>query len=198
MLETLVLNRASTPISIVPYQRIINRVQNHMAIVLKSYENTCIRSSGYNISRFCSGFEKTSSISCIEMPIPSVVQCIRTDYVPKYTNILPFNRKNLYIRDRGRCAYCGKKVSLSGLSFDHVIPRCQGGKTCWENIVLACCRCNTKKGARHPNKYRWPKIMPYAPTLSHAAPVQLVNKLASEIIEESWEDFVYWRIILEP
>ena len=32
------------------------------------------------------------------------------------------------------------------LTFDHVIPRSQGGKTNWTNVVAACRPCNFKKG----------------------------------------------------
>jgi 5-methylcytosine-specific restriction endonuclease McrA len=35
---------------------------------------------------------------------------------------------------------------------DHVIPRSQGGKTVWENIVTACRECNRKKGGRTPEQ----------------------------------------------
>jgi 5-methylcytosine-specific restriction endonuclease McrA len=180
MLQTLVLNIAETPVAVVPYRRVLSRVCNNLAVVKRHYENTLIRSSGG-----------------IEMPIPSVVQCIKTNYIPKFTKVLPFNRKNLYIRDRGCCAYCEKKLSLNSMTFDHVIPRAQGGFTCWTNVVLACFKCNSKKGARHPNQYKWPKIKPYAPRLSQAAPVQLVNKIASDIIEKTWEDYIYWEIVLE-
>jgi 5-methylcytosine-specific restriction endonuclease McrA len=93
--------------------------------------------------------------------------------------------------------YCGKKVSLNSMSFDHMIPRILGGTTCWENIVLSCFKCNSKKGGKHPDKFKWPIIMPYAPKLDKAAPAHLVNKIASEIIEETWEDFIYWEVILE-
>jgi 5-methylcytosine-specific restriction endonuclease McrA len=84
------------------------------------------------------------------------------------------------------------------MSFDHVIPRNQGGKTNWLNIVIACHACNSKKGARHPSKFKWPFRMPYAPKLDKAAPVQLVNKIAAEIPVKSWNDYIYWRIILDP
>jgi hypothetical protein len=40
--------------------------------------------------------------------------------------------------------------------------------------------------------------MPYAPKLSQAAPIHIVNKIAAEIPHESWQDFLYWEIILEP
>jgi hypothetical protein len=153
-----------------------------MAIVLKIYENTCIRSAG--------GWAQA---------IPSVIQIQngRKIYIPKFTKNLPFNRKNLYLRDHGACQYCGKKVSINSMSFDHMIPRILGGKTTWDNIVLSCFKCNAKKGARHPDKYKWPIRMPYAPQLSQAAPIHIVNKIAAEIIEKTWEDFIYWELILE-
>lgn len=181
MLQTLVLNVSQIPISIVPYRKILTRVRLQTAVVLKSYENTCITSAG--------GFS---------LPIPSVIQCVRTNYIPKFTKNLPFNRKNLFIRDHGVCQYCGKKVTLNSMSFDHVIPRMQGGKTVWNNIVLACLKCNSKKGAQHPEKYKWPFRMPYAPQLSQAAPIHIVNKIAAEIPHETWQDYLYWHVILEP
>ncbi len=39
------------------------------------------------------------------------------------------------------------------LNYDHVVPRVQGGKTVWENIVTACSgshACNAMKGGRTP------------------------------------------------
>lgn len=52
--------------------------------------------------------------------------------------------KNLiYKRDNHTCQYCGSKKSLT---IDHVIPRCKGGEDTWENMVVACAPCNTKKG----------------------------------------------------
>ena len=34
------------------------------------------------------------------------------------------------------------------LNLDHVIPRAQGGRTTWENVVCCCVPCNLKKGAK--------------------------------------------------
>jgi 5-methylcytosine-specific restriction endonuclease McrA len=181
MLQTLVLNIAETPVAIVPYRRVLNRVCNNLAIVKRQYENTLIKSSGG-----------------IEMPIPSVVQCVKTNYIPKFTKVLPFTRLNVFIRDHGVCMYCGKKVGLNSFSFDHYVPRCRGGRTCWENILICCSKCNSKKGDKPASKFKEPIRMPYAPKLDKAAPVQLVNKIAAEIPHESWIDWIYWHIELEP
>ena len=56
-----------------------------------------------------------------------------------------FSRYDLYIRDLGMCQYCECKVSKDAATIDHVIPRSKGGPTTWENCVLSCERCNTKK-----------------------------------------------------
>ena len=49
----------------------------------------------------------------------------------------------IYKRDNNSCQYCG---SIYNLTIDHVIPKCRGGQDTWENLVVACCSCNTKKG----------------------------------------------------
>jgi 5-methylcytosine-specific restriction endonuclease McrA len=33
-----------------------------------------------------------------------------------------------------------------------VIPRSQGGETCWENVVTCCIECNTEKANRTPSQ----------------------------------------------
>ena len=39
-------------------------------------------------------------------------------------------------------------------TFDHVVPRSQGGATTWENVVIACAPCNRQKGGRTPAQAR--------------------------------------------
>ena len=196
-METLVLNTYEIPVSIVPYRRALVLVKSDKAIVKQNYKDTLIRSSGFTKSNYSLDFDWSKN-KIISMPIPSVIQCTRSTFIPKiYTNVLPFNRKNVYIRDGGKCMYCGRKVSLSGFSFDHVIPQSRGGKTSWENIVICCLRCNSQKGDKPTSKFKKPIIQPYAPKLNRAAPAYLVNKLSGEIVEETWMDYLYWEVQLE-
>lgn len=57
-------------------------------------------------------------------------------------------------RDKDRCRYCGTKVkwndrrSMGGGTFDHVKPVGAGGNNTLDNVVVACRRCNSKKGKR--------------------------------------------------
>src|ERR1017187_7212079 len=54
-------------------------------------------------------------------------------------------RRQIMMRDRFACHYCGAKKRLS---VDHKIPVSQGGSTEAENLVIACKSCNSKKGSR--------------------------------------------------
>lgn len=53
------------------------------------------------------------------------------------------SRAMIYQRDNHTCQYCG---STKKLTIDHVIPKSRGGEDTWENMVVACSSCNTKKG----------------------------------------------------
>ena len=55
----------------------------------------------------------------------------------------------IYRRDNNTCQYCG---STRNLTIDHLIPRCKGGSDLWENLLLACSKCNTVKGHRTPEQ----------------------------------------------
>lgn len=78
--------------------------------------------------------------------IPAVVRLRRMPSRAKHA--VKFSRANVYQRDGHRCQYCGHRFPESLLSYDHVVPRFAGGRTCWENIVTACRACNTRKGSR--------------------------------------------------
>ena len=70
-------------------------------------------------------------------------------YVKDYSKSkVLFSRKNLWKRDGQVCQFCGIKPHYDEVTIDHVIPKCYGGTSCFENCVIACFRCNTKKGGR--------------------------------------------------
>lgn len=50
----------------------------------------------------------------------------------------------ILLKFEGKCAYCGNP----GTSIDHVIPISKGGKDDSSNVVPACRRCNSSKGAK--------------------------------------------------
>ena len=64
---------------------------------------------------------------------------------------------------RGRCHYCGDRVRLSGwrdvkrnerATLDHRIPLVGGGPDTFENAVLSCQGCNSRKGPKSYELFR--------------------------------------------
>lgn len=86
--------------------------------------------------------------------MPSIIRLIGVAHRRLYRKHIRFNRRNVWIRDKGTCCYCGITVSVHGFTYDHVIPRSKGGSTQWTNIVTCCRACNHRKGDRSPNEAR--------------------------------------------
>jgi 5-methylcytosine-specific restriction endonuclease McrA len=78
------------------------------------------------------------------MRLPSVIRLLEYRRIPHQTRAL--SRKNILLRDRNTCQYCGVVLYSGELTLDHVIPRSRGGLSTWENLVACCHPCNRKKG----------------------------------------------------
>jgi 5-methylcytosine-specific restriction endonuclease McrA len=121
--------------------------------------------------------------------VPAVVA------LKKYINIRPrvkFSRKNIYLRDDFTCQYCGKKFTdVSKLTFDHVTPKCRGGKTVWENIVASCFTCNNRKKGCLTVEQAGMKLIkiPEQPKFlgSWAVPLSIPHT------PEQWKSYLYWN-----
>ena len=116
---------------------------------------------------------------------PSV---IRLSYMVKRP-FLPrkLSKKEVFLRDKFTCQYCGKRVH--DLTLDHVIPRRQHGAHTWENVVTACNRCNLYKAGRTPAeaKMRLGSI-PRAPDPNPYLILQ------NRTILEEWEIYIPWSV----
>lgn len=84
----------------------------------------------------------------VAVPIPSVIRLAAYVHRP----VLPrrLTRREVFIRDRGACQYCGH--TTKELTLDHVVPRHRGGKNTWANVVAACVPCNHRKAGRTPQE----------------------------------------------
>ena len=130
-----------------------------------------------------------------KMIVPEVI--VLTDYNGISRRNVKFSRKNIFERDRYTCQYCGDRHKRAYLNLDHVLPKSRGGTSCWENVVLACYACNSKKDnrtpaeasiklLRKPKKPDWQDVK--LPSLAGSMP-------------ESWEAFLsemYWNVELKP
>ena len=80
----------------------------------------------------------------VRMPMPSVIRLLEYRRIPHQTRAL--SRKNILLRDRNSCQYCGVVLPAGELTLDHVMPRSRGGLSTWENLVACCHSCNRRKG----------------------------------------------------
>src|SRR5207302_8707981 len=84
----------------------------------------------------------------LTLRVPSVIRLLEYRRIPHQTRAL--SRKNILLRDRNTCQYCGEVLSSSELTLDHVVPRSRGGASSWENLVACCHPCNRTKGNQLP------------------------------------------------
>jgi 5-methylcytosine-specific restriction endonuclease McrA len=82
--------------------------------------------------------------------VPSVIRLLAYRHIPQQSRAL--SRKNILLRDRNTCQFCGKVFASSELTLDHVLPRSRGGRSSWENLVACCYHCNNAKGDRTPEE----------------------------------------------
>lgn len=117
-------------------------------------------------------------------PVPSVIVLQHYQKCPPRT--VRFNRRNIYVRDRFRCQYCGHAPGREQLTIDHVVPRSKGGRSTWNNVVVACVRCNSEKGDRLPSECGMvPRVAPKKPSWFSA-----FRMVPGERERSAWERFV--------
>jgi len=127
--RTLVLTQGYVPHKVVTWQTALTNYYKGSVEIVASYdENICSPST--------------------TIAMPAVVRLLKA--IPNKKKAIKFSRVNLYTRDNYTCQYCGVKKGPSGLNYDHVVPRCKGGKSIWTNLTCSCIPCNTKKGSRTP------------------------------------------------
>lgn len=133
---TLLLNASYEPLRIVSLKRAVNLILQDKAEVVEEADDKAVRSQR------------------MAMPVPLVIRLKTYVRVP-FRALLPLTRKNLIARDLGKCAYCNKSAQHHKATIDHVFPRSRGGQHVWENVVLACSRCNQLKRDKTLEELGW-------------------------------------------
>jgi 5-methylcytosine-specific restriction endonuclease McrA len=199
--SVLMLNRLYMAVRVISAKRALTLLYREQVEVV-SVENGAYSSYDFDswveVSQAKQRFEphKHDWVSTVrfQVAVPRVVRLLGYDRLPRAQ--VKLNRRNLFARDRNRCQYCGKKFATTDLSIDHIIPRSQGGKNTWENIVCACIRCNTRKGGRTPEQAGMKLIQPaIKPRRSPVLTIKLSDSRYS-----SWKqflDFAYWNVELK-
>lgn len=130
MMDTMVLSNGYEYLRRVSWQRAISLWFDGKVEIVLAYTDRTIRTVGETI------------------PMPAVVRFLGKVAKRWFKRGLRFTRENVWLRDKGKCAYCACAVTVKDMTYDHVVPRSQGGATSWTNIVASCKPCNRKKGDR--------------------------------------------------
>jgi len=167
--QTLLLNQGFEPIKVISWQRAITLLFLGKVEVIEEYEASGIRSVNLVIK------------------IPAVVRLLRA--FRRHSRPVKFSRVNIYARDHYKCQYCGRKASISELTYDHVMPRSRGGNTEWTNIVTCCYLCNRKKGGRTPTEAGMKLLT--APSQPNWVPA-IAIRISLRSVPDAWRDYLYW------
>lgn len=192
----LVLNRYFVPITITSVKRAFVMLYGGIAKAVDTEYNTFDFDSWSQISEFKEQDDVIRTVSSV-IKTPRVIILVRYEGVMRKE--AKFNRLNIFRRDAGTCQYCSKKFSRSELTIDHVVPRTQGGKSVWDNVVCCCVACNRKKGGRTPVQARMKlKTVPKKPAWDPFS-----NIYIKAIRYKEWKPFLnfvdisYWNVELE-
>jgi len=167
MLNTnvLVLNRVYLPVHVTTVRRAFSMVYQGTALVVDDkYQTFGFHDWAVRIGHDGDHIRTPSG----PIPVPRVIVLSHYDRLPR--RHVRFSRSNIFSRDRFTCQYCGVRPGRMDLNLDHVVPRAQGGRTTWENVVCCCIPCNRHKGGRtpeqaglrlrrHPARPRWSPLL---------------------------------------
>lgn len=164
MTHCILLNADYTFLNVVHWKRAICLQAKGKVEVLKDSAKTVRSSSG----------------AVFKVPaVMRLIKLIRT----LYRTGVAFCKKNVFIRDGFKCAYCG--TARLRLTIDHIIPKSRGGTSSFENCVAACKPCNIKKGHQTPREAKmYLNVRPVQPTISEFLRLKLQKLGINDILRD--------------
>lgn len=187
--RVLILNRLWQPVNIVGVQRAFSLLlQDHAQAINTRDQSFLMMDSAqwleYSAAEPPADEEAYLNTVRLRIRVPKVLILREYDRLPAQE--VKFTRDNLFERDNYRCQYCGDSFHAQDLNMDHVIPRDQGGRTSWENIVTSCIKCNTRKANRLPHQASMHLIR--KPERPRWRP--FVSSLIGSECDEEWSHFI--------
>ncbi|GAB5495069.1 MAG: HNH endonuclease [Phycisphaerales bacterium] len=198
--KVLVLNKLYMAIRVIPARRAFSLLACELAEVIHIDDGAYLNydfASWTEVSQAASEIERDNhdwvKTVRFDIAVPRIIRLLGYDRLPK--QMVKLNRRNLFARDRNHCQYCGSHFPTSELSIDHVVPKSQGGRDTWENLVCSCIRCNAKKGGRTPKQANMKLItQPKQPKRNPLISMRMGNDRYA-----SWKQFLdnaYWSVEL--
>jgi 5-methylcytosine-specific restriction endonuclease McrA len=147
--QVLVLSTGYEPLFKTNWKRAITAVFCGRAEIIETHETLCIGTTEGKIQ------------------FPTIVRFLTGVIAGKIKNVNKKSRpskKTIWLRDKGACQYCEKKLTIKDCTIDHVIPKSRGGEHSWDNVVIACRKCNQRKGSKLTKECKmFPKEIPRLP-----------------------------------
>jgi len=194
--NVLVLNRHWMVIHVTTLKRALCLLFQDLARVVDDECNTYDFASWRELGEMAAMGEGDPRISTpsFSLLVPEVIQLVHYQRLPPRR--VKFSRRNIFLRDGHQCQYCGCRPSTADLTIDHVLPKAQGGRSTWDNVVLACMKCNTRKGNRTPEQAGM--ILSTVPKRPNwLACTLLGNNGAIKPIWTRFIDDAYWNVQLK-
>ncbi len=137
-MKSLILNADYTPLAVCHWRKAFNIIYLEKAEIVEVY------------TRIVKDSQQR------EYTVPAVIRVF--DYI-KRKRAIPFSKRNIFLRDKYTCQYCGSRAGhdfpFKELTYDHIKPRSKWNKdidgptpTTWVNVVTSCITCNTRKGSK--------------------------------------------------
>jgi len=190
--QVLKLNKAYMPLEIISWKDAISSWLTGKVEIIEEYEDKLLH---YGYDRHLNTFKGA-------MKMPAVVRLLH--FVKPNRDVRfyqSFTRRNVYDRDRGKCQYCGCKITLKEMTYDHVNPQSKGGLTCWGNIVCSCLKCNNNKSNMTLQEANM-KLMkkPIAPEIADSyqnGMIAKLKKIKNITNNDKWLTYLYWNVELK-
>jgi 5-methylcytosine-specific restriction endonuclease McrA len=141
----LVLNSGWSAVHIASVRRAISLVYRGIAQIVSPDDFGTYDFETWKLLSRTNGNGCVRSVS-FEFRVPDIIRLCH--FGGRQNRKVRFTRRNILERDNHTCQYCDKRLPASDLTLDHVIPRCRGGGATWRNLVVACLKCNDRKGSR--------------------------------------------------
>jgi hypothetical protein len=130
--STLLIGRNGQVMAVVPWTKAVDLAyfrSKGMLVVVESFHEEEVRSA------------------TMSFKLPSIMFLCEGGRGKKYNpnDRLPLTKKNVFLRDRGICQWCGKKLTMGTMTVDHVFPTSRNGSNTWRNVVASCLPCNNAK-----------------------------------------------------
>lgn len=194
--SVLVLNRYYQPVNVTTVRRAFALLYQGSARAIDRQYQTFDFESWAALSADRNDRDVVHTVARV-IRIPRVIMLQVYDRIPRL--VVRFSRQNIYLRDKNTCQYCGRLKPRDELNLDHVIPRSQGGRTTWKNVVCSCIKCNLAKGGRTPEQANMRLLK--KPEQPHWSPFDHPNDRGST--KEAWRPFLnmadasYWHTELQ-